>query len=149
MCSAAFANPAVEAEIKARNDEFVNAWNRHDAKALASLWAPDGDLINPFGQMAKGPAEVEKLFTNEHTGSGALKKSTYKTTKMSVRPLSSDMALVDYEVEITGMASPDGKAQSALKPHVTSLMKKANGKWWIVSARAFELLPAPPMAAKK
>jgi ketosteroid isomerase-like protein len=99
--------------------------------------------------MAKGPADVEKLFTNEHTGSGALKKSTYKTTKMWVRPLSSDMALVDYEVEITGVVSPDGKAQPAMKPHVTSVMKKANGKWWIVSARAFEIIPPPPMPAAK
>jgi uncharacterized protein (TIGR02246 family) len=149
VCATAIANPAVENEIKTLNDQFVAAWNHHDTKAMASMWAPDGDLINPFGKTAKGTAELEKLFATEHAG--PLKGTTYKVSKMSVRPLTADLAVADYDVEITGMMGPDGKAQPALTPHVTSVMKKANGKWWILSARAFSYMPAPPMpaAAKK
>ena len=56
------ASPAIEAEIKARADEFAAAWNKHDTKAMADMWSTDGDLINPYGRVAKGRAEVEKLF---------------------------------------------------------------------------------------
>ena len=52
---------AREKEVRAVEDAFVAAWNKHDTKALAAGWAPDGDLINPFGRWAKGRAEVEKL----------------------------------------------------------------------------------------
>ena len=42
------------AAIHARTQEFLAAWNRHDAKEMAAVWAPDGDLVNPFGRAAKG-----------------------------------------------------------------------------------------------
>ena len=143
-----FASPAVESEVKAFGDAFAAAWNRHDTKAMAAMWAPDGDLANPVGRWAKGTAEVEKLFADEHAT--IMKKSTYKNGAMSVRPLSGDMALADWDVEISGEVGPDGKTLPTEKAHVTSLMKKAGGKWWIVSARAFEWLkmPAPPVAKK-
>src|SRR5438552_14053874 len=34
------------ADIKARGDAFAAAWNKHDPKAMAALWAADGDLID-------------------------------------------------------------------------------------------------------
>jgi len=48
-----------EAGIRATDEVFAAAWNKHDAKAMAATWAKDGDLVNPFGRVAKGRAEVE------------------------------------------------------------------------------------------
>ena len=43
------------------------AWDRHDADALAALWAPTGDYVNATGVVAEGQAEVLRLFDDEQT----------------------------------------------------------------------------------
>src|SRR5262245_12533070 len=55
-----------EAETKAVRNVQVqqqDAWNRHDAKAYASLFAEDGDCVNVVGWWWKGRAEIEKKLT--------------------------------------------------------------------------------------
>jgi uncharacterized protein (TIGR02246 family) len=141
-----FASPAVDAEVKARGEEFAAGWNRHDAKAMAALWAPDGDLINPFGRIAKNQADVEKMLAEEHAG--FLKKTGFKIAAANVRALSADMALADWDVDISGASGPDGKALPADRTHISGLLKKANGKWWIVSLRAYDFSAMPTMAKK-
>src|SRR5438874_448023 len=74
-----------DAAIHKRHDEWTVAWDKHDPKLLASFWAEDGDLINPWGRHAKGPAEIEKLFTDEHTGAGMAVGSTYTGTIENIR----------------------------------------------------------------
>ena len=138
---------STESEVRARADEFVAAWNKHDSKAMADLWATDGDLINPAGRAAKGRAEVEKLFRDEH--GTVMKKSTYKNVSSSVRVVEPELALGDWDVEISGMVGPDGAAAPVQKTHVNSLMKKASGKWWIVAARAYNYVPMPAAPKKK
>jgi uncharacterized protein (TIGR02246 family) len=140
------ASASVESEVKARGEEFAAAWNRHDAKTMARLWAPEGDLINPFGRFAKGRGPIEKLFQDDQ--SGPMKTSHYRNVASSVRTLTPDLAIADFDVEITGMKAPDNTALPTLKPHVTSLFKKESGKWWILTARAFNYTPAPAPPAK-
>jgi hypothetical protein len=40
---------------------FVEAWNRHDAKAFSMLFAEDADFTNVRGMSAHGRTEVEKM----------------------------------------------------------------------------------------
>jgi uncharacterized protein (TIGR02246 family) len=129
-----------EAQVRARCQEFAAAWNRHDAKALAGFWAPDGDLINPFGRMAKGRAELEKLFTDEH--STFMKGTTFTITGMTVRLLEPDIACADWDVDVSGMQSPEGTAMPVLKTHVNAVMMKKSGQWWIVAGRPVIYQPA-------
>ena len=143
VCAAAFASPAAVDQVKARGDQFAAAWNKHDAKAMAAMFAPDGDLLNPVGRYASGRAEVEKLFHDEH--STFMKHSTYKNVRSSVHLLDADAAVGDWDIEISGMTDPNGKAMPVEKTHVTCVMKNAGGNWWIVSARAFDLMTPPPM----
>ena len=84
-----------EEAIQKRLDELVAAWHKNDAKALAALWAPDGELINPFGRVANGRSEVEKLFIDEQ--STFMKKTTYDVKSSSVRLLTADVALLKVE----------------------------------------------------
>src|SRR6266849_4002270 len=72
---------------------------RAASDAFAAAWAPDGDLINPFGRWAKGRAEVEKLFTDEHTT--FMKGTTYTISNYVVRFPSPAIAVVDWDGEIT------------------------------------------------
>jgi uncharacterized protein (TIGR02246 family) len=133
-----------EAQVRARSQEFVASWNRHDPKAMAGVWASDGDLINPFGRMAKGRNEVEKLLTEEQ--SGVMKGTTFTVMDMTVRMLKPDVALAEWDIEIAGMHAPDGSPIPTQKMHVNNVMVKKAGEWWTVAARpvSYLLLPGTP-----
>ncbi len=141
-----FAKESNEQQIRARTDAFAEAWNKHDTAAMTAFWSFDGDLINPSGRRAKGMTEIQKLFTEEH--SAAMKQSTYKTNSMSIRFIEPDLALVDSDVELSGVAAPDGTT-ATIKPHVVTLWRKSGGQWWVVSARAYNYLPPPAPPAPK
>jgi uncharacterized protein (TIGR02246 family) len=130
-----------EASIKKVEADFTAAWNRHDPKAMASFWAVDGDLINPFGRWAKGRAEVEKLFQDEQ--SAVMKGTTYSTTSSSIRFLGPDVAVTDWDIAITGMRGPDGSALPPFKPHLTIVMVRKEGHWACAAARPYEFTSRP------
>ncbi len=139
-----FISPATkesnEMEIRKAADDFAIAWNRHDAKAMSELFAPDGDLINPRGGMAKGRAEIEALYRNDHAS--IMRSSVLKITGApSIRFVEPEIAFVDSDVEVSGALNPDGSAAPTQKAHVARLMRKSGGKWWIVASRAYA---APP-----
>jgi uncharacterized protein (TIGR02246 family) len=143
LCGAtpAPAPPSNEALIRQVADDFTAAWNKHDPMAMAYCWSAEGDLINPFGRKARGLTEIQKLFQDEHNG--PMKNSTYAITSVSIRYLDSTLALVDDDSEISGITGPDGTT-SNLKAHVFNVLRKSEGKWWIVAARAYAYLPPPP-----
>lgn len=132
--------------IRKRHDEFIAAWNKHDAKLMAAFFAADGDLVNPFGRQAKGIAAIEKLFADEHAG--VMAKTRYAGSIESIRYLGKDVAIVDTNGEVTGMKGADGADAPPFKHHVIWIAHKDAGKWSAVAARAFVTLP-PPAAPSK
>lgn len=147
LSAATPAPPAVsnDTQIRQLADDFAAAWNKHDPTTLAYFWSADGDLINPSGRKAKGLTEIQRLFQDEQTN--VMKGSSYTTTAMSIRMLEPALALVDSDAEVAGVALPDGSTIT-MKPHVVLLLRKTNGKWWIVSARAYTYPPPPAPAPK-
>jgi uncharacterized protein (TIGR02246 family) len=139
------ADGGLTADVHARNAQFKAAWDKHDPQAMAALWTEDGDLINPFGRFAKGRAEVEKLFRDEHTG--MMKGTTFNILSDSSREIAPDVAVGDWEAEITGMQGPDGP-MPPLKNHITVVYVKRNGQWWVAAARP-EMFPPTPGSEKK
>jgi uncharacterized protein (TIGR02246 family) len=134
---------ASEAAIRKLSADFAEAWAKDDAKAMASFWAPDGDLINPWLRVAKGPAEIEKLFQEEH--STIFKGTSYGLKVTGVRFLGADVAIGDWDSTITGMKGPDGSALPPMPPHhVTIVLQRKAGKWWIEAARPVIAPPPPP-----
>jgi uncharacterized protein (TIGR02246 family) len=129
-----------DAAIRATEDAFAAAWNAHDAKTMAASWAKDGDLINPFGRVAKGRDEIEKLIREEHAT--AFKQSIYKPGAISVRFIEPEIAFAESDTELSGITNPDGTT-STMKVHVIRLMQKKDGKWWTVSARPVIYPPRP------
>jgi uncharacterized protein (TIGR02246 family) len=130
-----------EAAIRKLSNDFFAAWNRHDTNAMAATFAEDGDIINPFGRVAKGRAEIEKLFTDEHAG--PFKGTTYTAT-VSVRMLAPTVAIGDWDSEVTGMHDPAGKPLPPFNHHVAAAYVKKDGHWLAVVARPYAFLPPPP-----
>lgn len=148
ISSFAFAQKSDEEMIRARAKEFADNWNKHDATAMAYLWSADGDLINPMGRRASGLTEIQRLFADEH--SKAMKDTTFTITGMKVHFINPQLAIVDQDGEVTGIANPDGTTMS-MKPHVVAVMTKSGGQWWLASVRAYAFVPppAPPAPAPK
>jgi uncharacterized protein (TIGR02246 family) len=121
--------------------DFSAAWAKDDTKAMAAFWTEDGDLLNPFGRWAKGRAEVEKLFQDEHTG--PLKATTNTLKLIGSRELAPDVVLADWTTDLNGVKGPDGAAVPAIHHNVTTVLMKKDGQWHIVSLRV--MLPAPPL----
>jgi len=130
-----------KAAIEARVNEFIAAWNVHDAKAMAATFAENADLINPFGKNPSGRVEIEKLFVEEQ--GGVMKGSTYTLQSTAIREISPGVALADWDGTVTGMTGPDGQAVPAFPHHVTTIFVKAGGKWWNAAGRAYAYLPPP------
>lgn len=131
-----------EEAIEARAVEFAVAWNKHDPKAMAMLWAEDGDLINPFGRIARGRREIELLFADEH--STYTKDTMYTLDIRWIRMVKPDVAVATWDATISGMKTGDGSDMPPLEHMVTVVLVKREGKWWTLAARP--MIPSPPPA---
>lgn len=114
--------------------EFESAWKNHDPKAMANLWAEDGNLISPFAAEYKGRKEIEQHFEREH--SDTMKNSQMALKVRNVRLIDPDTAFVDADMTLTGMIVGGEKADP-IRDHAIFLMAKKDGKWQILIARPY------------
>jgi uncharacterized protein (TIGR02246 family) len=131
-CFSAHADEASdEALIRQGIVRWEEAWNIHDAKAGAALFAADADFINVNASFWKGRPEIEdshaKLF------SGMFKESTFKAITSNVRFLSPETAVAHVRWEIAGDKSPDGSPRSARQGIFTQVLTKQNDRWLIAA----------------
>jgi uncharacterized protein (TIGR02246 family) len=83
------------------------AYNNHDAKALANLYAPDCDRVTNGGVYYSGRAENYADAFN-----GPRQRASVKTVSSSVRFLTPDTALLDVESVITGRLAEPSRVMS-------------------------------------
>lgn len=129
--------------IQKRHTEWVAAWDAHEPARMASFWAADGDLLDPFGRHASGRDAVEKLLAEDHTGKGPMVGTIYSAVIDSVRFLGKDVAIIDVSAEIRGIGGPETTGPQVLKHHVTWVAEKRDDKWMAVAARPS--VPAPEL----
>jgi uncharacterized protein (TIGR02246 family) len=114
-------------------DRFIAAWNAHDVAAIGKMWSIDGDHMEPDGETAKGREAVTMLMKRRHD-------TVFKTTRLNLSIadvwfMPGDVALVDGGYEIYGIRGPDGKELPARRGHLTSVLIKEQGQWWIAASR--------------
>src|ERR1700730_12663835 len=68
---------------------FVEAWNRHDAKAFSMVFAEDADFTNVRGMGAHGRTEVEKMHAAWFATN--FKDSKQKITEAKIRFITPDV----------------------------------------------------------
>ena len=130
-----------EEEIRKVLADFVEAWNKHDAKAFSMVFAEDADFTNVRGTSAHGRAEVEKfhapLFATR------FKDTSQKMTKTKIRFIRPDVAAVDAWWEMTGAKGREGQDISLRKGLLNFTMTKETEKWLIMVMHNMDL-PASP-----
>ncbi len=130
--------PAIVAVI----DRFVDAWNRHDAKAFAAVFAEDADFTNVRGEGASGRSKIEEfhapmfasIFKNSHQSYSAIK------TRF-IRP---DVAAVDVHWEMTGATDAQGNPRPDRRGLLSFTMEKNSDQWQIVVMHNLDLTALPP-----
>lgn len=129
--------------IRQRCGAFVDAWNRHDPKAMASGFLDDADMIGPTGVLVQTRTAIEKQFVADHTGTGPMRESTLEVKDEPVRLLTPDVAISDARVVVTGAYGPGGAKADPIPLQVTNLWKKSGGEWRIAASRSWVVQPQP------
>ncbi len=116
---------------------------------MAAALAPDGDVVDAFGKSAHGRAEAEKMWRDELATS--LRGSVPVVAVRSVRSITADVAIADFDLGLTHVASPEGGFLPTLHQTGAAVLVHVGGAWQIAALRIGETrapLPEVPAAAK-
>lgn len=121
--------------IKAVINNYEQAWNRHDAKALADQYHTDATWVNWFGAYYKGRADIEKHYQTTHS---TYFKATHFVTRsiediLLVKP---DMALVHVRTDLSG---DDRYPGQTFRFRRTILLTNKDGGWRILAGQNAKL----------
>jgi len=120
-------DPADEKALRELHREFVAAYNKGDAEAIAAFYAPDADFVGIRGNAYHGRAAIKERTANFFAqNKGAKLTSPFG----SLRFITSDVAIADRAEELTPAAvGGPGKLQA------TVIYVKRDGKWLQASVR--------------
>src|SRR6267378_2760549 len=117
--------------------DFIEAWNKHDAKAFSMVFAEDADLTTVRGTGAHGRTEIQK----SHAPAFATRfKDTHQTiTDTKIRFIAPDVAAVDARWEMTGAKGPEGQDIPLRKGLLNFVMTRTSGQWFITVMHNMDL----------
>ncbi len=124
---AASARPQDEKAIQLADEAFANAYNAGDAKAIAALFAGDGEIVSEEGQSTQGRNGIEQFFAavfKEHP------KTHIDLTISSLRFIGPDTAVEDGVSTVTH--DPNEPAERS--PY-SVVYTRHDGKWLTASLR--------------
>lgn len=148
--SSATPTPDAEANIRAIIADQAAAWNRHDAKAWASPFAPSAEFINILGTPFSGKPAIEGI--TSRIFATIFKASHDSVTVQKIVWVTPDLAIAHYEHAVSGYtALPPGiqASDTGADGHgvlrtrmVYVLHRESDGTWVIVSGQNTAILPA-------
>lgn len=125
--AAAAETSAEEKEIHQLIDDVQKAYNAADAKALASLFTEDAELVNAAGDVTHGRIAIEEMFEAAFASSPGAKM---EIEVESIRSIGPGLLVEDGTTIVT---RAPGQAPERSRYTVTHI--KQDGKWRMASAR--------------
>ena len=132
---------ADEAAIRSLQAQQQTAWNTHDAKAYANLFAENGEIVNVVGWWWKGRAEIEKKLTDAYAF--VFRESALTITDVQVRFLTPQIAVAHVLWTMVGARTPKGIPEPQQGIQIQVLQKQAD-KWLITSFQNTNSIPERP-----
>ncbi|HUJ72328.1 MAG TPA: SgcJ/EcaC family oxidoreductase [Verrucomicrobiae bacterium] len=131
-------------DIRAVVDQFMDAWNLHDAHAFGGVFSEDADLTNWRGTGASGRSKIEE--THAPMFATVFKKSHQKYSDIKTRFIRDDVAAVDVHWQMTGVMDAHGEPRPDREGLLSFVMAKDAARWQIVVMYNLDLsaLPPPP-----
>ena len=133
-----------ENAIRTVLDRFVDAWNRHDARAFAAVFAEDADFTNWRGTGATGRAKIEAFHAPMFAT--IFSKSHQEHTDIKIRFVRPDVAAVDVRWKMTGATDQQGNPRPEREGLLSFVMAKNAGQWEIVVMHNLDVSALPPPA---
>ena len=137
------------ATAKKANDEqavrkvlasFDEAFNRHDADAVAALYTDDAEFVNVAGMWWRGRNEIRR--GTAFVLANIFQNTTIQTDSVSVRFPTPDTAIAVIAQHTVGsFVLPDGTRISSTNNRLTYLLVKAGGRWLIAGGQNTEIRP--------
>lgn len=121
-----------------RAQEFIAAFNKGDAKAVAGFYTPSGEYVDITGRKYKGRLALEKMYSKFFAEN---KGATLTITVSSARMISPDAAL---EEGLTEVNFPEGGPPSVAA--FAAVVVKQDGEWYFESVR--DTVAQPPSNAE-
>lgn len=130
-----FTANAQESIIQQKTESYVEAFNKRDAKKLASLWAEDGEYINPeTGEIITGRDEIEKAFEERFQLLGSVQ------LEAKIKSITFPSEKEALEIGTLRASIPGKKPiESAFKV----FFENQNGNWLISAIRLVDIEEAP------
>ncbi|MGA2620027.1 MAG: SgcJ/EcaC family oxidoreductase [Thermoguttaceae bacterium] len=127
-----------ENAIRAAVESYAAAYNRGDAKAVASHWSDSGQWISPSGQRFQGKVAIEKELQTLFAENKGVRIEVMNPT---IRILSADAAIEEGTVRVIRPAEPPSES-TYLAVHV-----KKGGQWKLDTVRETDVPEAPPASS--
>ncbi len=127
-------NAADEKALREFHQEFVAAYNKGDAEAVAAFYAPDADFVGIRGDTFHGRAEIKKRTADFFAQNKGVK---LKSPFGSLRFITPEVVIADRSEELTPTAAGEPGAL-----HATVIYVKRDGKWLQSSVRL--MIPFQP-----
>jgi uncharacterized protein (TIGR02246 family) len=125
-----------EAEIRASIESYLQAYNKGDAQAVASLWSEEGEWVSPAGARIQGRKAIATELEQVFKASPGL---SIELTNPSIRFITNDVAMEEGSVKVMRSGEVTSEA-TYIAVHV-----RRDGKWQLDSVRETEipdLIPA-------
>ena len=125
---------------------FQQAWNAHDANALAELFVEDAHFVNVTGLWWTNRAQIRQAhqFGFDHI----FGQSHMSVGRTEIRMLGEDHAVVHARVTVTGQNTPDGQTagdRRTIFTFVVTRLTDDQGPYWrAVSAQNTDVVPGGP-----
>jgi uncharacterized protein (TIGR02246 family) len=118
--------------------QYVDARDLRDPKAIEALFIPDADQLVSSGEWRRGrKAVVEGALASSKREAGSRRTIRLET----IRFLTPEVAIADGPYELAGL--PGGQDR---KMWTTFVLKRIQGNWRIAAIR--NMLPAPPASSR-
>ncbi len=115
------------AAIQKQAEAFVDAFNKHDAKAVAEFWTRDGEYIDDAGQVYEGRKAIEAFYARLFAVSP---ESKIQILTDALRLLSGGAAIEDGRA----LVEPAPMGASGISSY-TAVHVNVDGKWLMASVR--------------
>jgi uncharacterized protein (TIGR02246 family) len=126
-----------ESPAKERRAEFIAAFDKGDAKAVAAFWTEDATYVDQVGNEHKGRPAIEKLYEKVFAARKGAKLAIHVTGSKMVTP---EVMLNDGFTEVT---PADGGPGTTAR--FAAVLVKKDGVWYVQSIH--DSVAAPPSNA--
>ena len=130
-----------EVEVRKRIQEFEDAYNRGDAKAVASIYDVNATHTYANGITHRGRLEIQKGL--EEMLAGPMKGTQMKLTPEVIRFPADNVAVEEASFIMTGLRMPDETEVPPIKGFCLAVYHKLNNEWFALSVQCMVPPPTP------